>query len=77
MKEIDKVMMSLLDRFSKMEEKVRLLKEEGLACEEMITSLHVEVEDLQMKICHCNKPESCPLSRSRTHESSIDLEYVD
>ena len=57
-KEIDEVMKNLLDCFSKMEEKVCILEEEGLAREEMIASLQVKVEDLQTKICCCNKPES-------------------
>ena len=76
-KEIDGVVKNLLDKFSEMEARMHMLEEEGLVREDMIASLQVEVDSLQLKICRCNEVTSRPLSGSGTWESPFELEYAD
>ena len=76
-KEIDDVMKNLLDRFSGMEARMHILKEEGLVREEMITSLQAKVDNLQTKICHCHEATSRPLSGAGSQEDPFTLEYAE
>ena len=42
----------------------------------MVASLQAEVDNLQLKIYHCNEATSRPLSGNRTREDPFDLEYA-
>ena len=76
-KEIDDVMKNLLDRFSRMEAWMHILEEEGLVREEMIASLQVEVDSLQLKICHCNEIAPRPSSGNGSRDDPFTLEYAE
>ena len=53
---LDEVVKNLLGRFKAMEQRIRILGEEGLEREDMVASLQVELDDLKMKICRCTAP---------------------